>query len=354
MNKNFSKKMMVIVTIVSAIGLVGCNNTNHSNQNSNINQNKIEKTSNLLSELNKAKEITVKEKFISFGAGYDIYADDKHVGEIQGKYINITGDVFELRDLNGNVVKSEKQIKRWNLKLNRMAEVYDKDKNVSGYIGEEKIKDMFDWGYKFHFYDKNKNEIGYTDQQIFSLTKTYKVYDLDKNLDYEIEGDFFTLKPSFEIDVHDNSNIPVEDVVFYTAIQNEIAKSDKAKSEKKKSAVGNVVKNVAVANVVNNTVNKVQNTSSKNNKKDLSNTKVVSSNDATLQSNKTSNSNSVNKSTSNNNVVLDLNKKDTSSSNNTYKNNTTSTSSSKKSSSSTSSKSSITKSRSSSRARRSR
>lgn len=260
MKKIFNKKMIIILSIISTISLVGCNNNVSTNSNNNSSQdttkqnsitnNKVETTEkiDLLSELNNAKKITVEEKFVSIGASYNIYADDKYIGEIQGKYVNITGDVFEMKDLNGNVVKSEKQIKRWNIKLNRMAEIYDKDKNISGYIGEEKIKDMFSLGYKFHFYNKNKQEIGYTNQQIFSLTDSYKVYDLNKNLDYEIKEEFISLKPSFNISINDTSDISAEDVVFYTAIQNEISKSDKKSNKKRKETkTSNRVKNVDVA-----------------------------------------------------------------------------------------------------------
>lgn len=261
MKKIFNKKIIIaILSIISVISLVGCNNNVSTNSNNNLSQDTTEQNSitnnkvelsekiDLLSELNNAKKITVEEKFVSIGASYNIYVDDKQVGEIQGKYVNITGDVFEMKDLNGNVIKSEKQIKRWNIKLNRMAEVYDKDKNVSGYIGEEKIKDMFSLGYKFHFYDKNKKEIGYTNQQIFSLTDSYKIYDLNKNLDYEIKEEFISLKQSFNISINDTSNIPVEDVVFYTAIQNEISKSDKKSNKKRKETkTSNIIKSVDIA-----------------------------------------------------------------------------------------------------------
>ena len=45
---------------------------------------------------------------------------------------------------------------------------------------------------------------------------------MDKNLDYVIEEEVVSLTPSYEIKINDNSNIRVEDVVLYTAIQNEI------------------------------------------------------------------------------------------------------------------------------------
>lgn len=273
MNRLINKKRIIIGMVLSSMMFVGCGNKDISNNTNTTQSTKVEQNKNttsnsekidLISVLNNAKKIEVKEKLVSIGAGYDVYADDVHVGEIKGKYINLTGDVFELKDLNGNVVKSEKQIKRWNLKLNRMAEVYDKDKNISGYIGEERIKDMFSWGYKFHFYDKDKNEIGYTDQKVLSFTDTFKVYDMNKNLDYVIKGELISLTSSYDIEVNDTSDVKAEDVVFYTAIQNEITRADKKKSKNKTKKVSNIVNSAVATGVVNNVTNKTTTTSSSN------------------------------------------------------------------------------------------
>lgn len=355
-----NKKGLIIGAILSSIIFTGCSNQNASNnkdtssssatkveQNvneSNKNTNSTAKDNiDLLKVLNEAKEIEVKEKMVSIGAGYDVYADDIHVGEIKGKYVNLTGDVFELKDLNGNVVKSEKQIKRWNMKLNRMAEVYDKDKNVSGYIGEEKIKDMFSWGYKFHFYDKDKNEIGYTDQKVLSFTDTFKVYDVENNLDYVIEGEFVSLTSSYDIEVNDASNIKAEDVVFYTAIQNEITRADKKKSKSTSKKVSNVVNSAVATGVVNNVSNKTKTSNTttttnnkKTNKADNKKSTSTSKNTTTSTNNKLSlkkdnNTGSVNKTTSN--------KKSTTSKNSSIKK-SPSSSSTKKSTTKTSSSSS--------------
>ena len=324
MCKMINKKRMIIGMVLSSIMFVGCGNkdiSNNTNTNTGINttqSTKVEQNKNttsnskkidLISVLNNAKKIEVKEKLISVGAGYDVYADDVHVGEIKGKYINLTGDVFELKDLDGNVVKSEKQIKRWNLKLNRMAEVYDKDKNISGYIGEEKIKDMFSWGYKFHFYDKDKNEIGYTDQKVLSFTDTFKVYDTNKNLDYIIKGELISLTSSYDIEVNDTSDVKAEDVVFYTAIQNEITRADKKKSKNKAKKVSNIGNSIVATGVVNNVANKTTATSSSN--------KVVATSNNTTNTNKVDDKSSVSKNTANTSATKPNNKVNLAKDNNT-------------------------------------
>ena len=83
------------------------------------------KDENILEKINNATSVKVKEKVISLNKSYDIYIDGQNVANVSGKYVNITGDVFTLKDINGQVLMSEKQIKRWGIKLNRTAQIYD-------------------------------------------------------------------------------------------------------------------------------------------------------------------------------------------------------------------------------------
>lgn len=227
------KKIKTLITIlIGGAILIGCedtdvNQTNLSTENpvsiqttTNDSSNKEEKTtSGLIEILNNAKEIKVKEKVFSIGVGYDVYADGELVGSIKGKVIKDFGDKFKLVDNDGNVVKEEKQIKRWGIKINRMAEVYTPDGEVSGYIGEERIEDFFTIGYRFHIYDKNKEEIGYTKEKLTFIGREFDIYDMQDNKDYDIDEEIFNFTSTYTIKVNDTSDIPVEDVVFYIAIQ---------------------------------------------------------------------------------------------------------------------------------------
>lgn len=103
----------------------------------------VEENDDLLEILNEAEKITIKEAFFSLNPHYEVYVDNQQVGTVTGKYIQITGDVFTLADMNGNTYASEKQIKRWGIKLNRLAEVFDKEGKTVGFIGEEKFRDFF-------------------------------------------------------------------------------------------------------------------------------------------------------------------------------------------------------------------
>ena len=95
----------------------------------NIPQNNNDTQLNVLEQLNSANDVRVEEELISFNQKYNIYIDNSYIGSISGKFVNITGDIFTFKDKNGNIISSEKQIKRWGIKLNRMAELRDKSNN---------------------------------------------------------------------------------------------------------------------------------------------------------------------------------------------------------------------------------
>jgi len=95
----------------------------------NIPQNNNDTQLNVLEQLNSANDARVEEELISFNQKYNIYIDNSYIGSISGKFVNITGDIFTFKDKNGYIISSEKQIKRWGIKLNRMAELRDKSNN---------------------------------------------------------------------------------------------------------------------------------------------------------------------------------------------------------------------------------
>lgn len=238
-----SKKIKTLITIlIGGILLVGCDDTPvQTDSNINTSTTTAEQTiankennTDLIEILNNAKEITVKEKVFSIGVGYDVYADEKLVGEIKGKIIKDFGDKFKLIDTNGNTVKEEKQIKRWGVRINRMAEVSTPDGNVTGYIGEERIKDFFTIGYRFHIYNENKEEIGYTKEKLTFIGKEFDIYDMEDNKDYDIDKKVFNFTSTYKIKINDTSDIPVEDVIFYTAIQDCILSADEEKEAESK------------------------------------------------------------------------------------------------------------------------
>lgn len=222
------KKIIIALLIASNMMLLSCDNNSidYNIINSDNKQQLQEAIKEELFKLTNAKTIKITTDIISVNSGHTVYINDEEFGTINGKYINVTGDKFILKSKDGTVLASEKQIKRWNVKLNRLAEVYDFEGNVVGYIGEEKIKDMFKYGYVFHFYDKNKNEIGYTNKQFISLMDTYNIYNMSNELCYKVKENFNLIQDSYDIEVINSNDIPAEQAVFFTSIVNAIRNAD--------------------------------------------------------------------------------------------------------------------------------
>lgn len=223
-------RILVLGTITLGL-LTGCGQTKNveSEDNVKVETQQVEikedeKEKDLLEVLRNANNITLEEKLVKTKKDYRVIADGKEVGRISGKFINVTGEVLELSDMKGNVKKVEKQSKRWGIKINRMGSIQNVDGTVTGYIGEEKIKDMTKIGHRYHLYNSDKEEIGTSKQEIFAVTKKLDIYDMEGNIDYEIDKRFLSLANKFDIKIKDTSNINVEDILFYAVIQNEISK----------------------------------------------------------------------------------------------------------------------------------
>jgi len=181
----------------------------------------------ILTTLQQSQEIQVVKKGVAsmLNNNYEILVNDEVILEVSGKYINLTGDVFTMKTPDGKIIATEKQQKRWGIKFNRKAQVFNELENKDGYIGEEVFNDLFNIGYKFHFYDKADNETGYTQQQIFSLTLNSKVYNANGALAYKIDGQLFNfVDTKYKITIVDSqSPVDIIQVLFFTCIINEIA-----------------------------------------------------------------------------------------------------------------------------------
>lgn len=231
-----SKKIIatILIATISGVGLTGCGaSLEDSKQMASIEDQQAEEKKseeeikNSLNVLNNTKEIIVTKDLVSLNKSYEISIDGNTFGDVDGKFVNVTGDKLTIKDNKGNIISSEKQIKRWNIKLNRLAEVYNDKEEVVGYIGEEKINDMFKLGYNFHFYDKNKNEIGILKQKVLSFLDTFKIYDNSGKLCYEIKANLTLISDKYTITVHDSGTIPAEQVVYLTIILNSINNAQK-------------------------------------------------------------------------------------------------------------------------------
>ena len=183
----------------------------------------------LLTTLEQSHMIEVKQSWFSLNKSYKVYVDGNKVGKVEGLYFNLFGERLVLSDLNGDVYGSEQQIKRWNIRLNRLAQVYNSSNETVGFIGEEVIEDFFRWGKTFHFYDENRKEIAISKQKMFRIFPEYIIEDKSGNELYKIKKKFSLFKTTYEITIYDTNVVPVEQSIFLTSILDAIKEAEDEK-----------------------------------------------------------------------------------------------------------------------------
>lgn len=194
--------------------------------------------------LDNASTFKIQKQIFSLKKHYFITVDNVVVGEVTGKLLRIFGDRLEMTDAKGNIVKSEYQIKRFgptngslfNLSFSRLAEIKDSAGTVTGYIGEEKLKDFWKLTHRQYFYNKNAEQIGSAKPDFFILSKDYKISDTNDNIDYIVDGNIFSLSSKATITKNENADVDEESVIFYTIIENSIIDSKTSDSSSSDSS----------------------------------------------------------------------------------------------------------------------
>lgn len=207
MNKRKVKTGILVGAMLSLIMLVGCNNIKKDKKTETPNIPVVSqdtnntKDINLKDALNNAKSVKLERDFTNVGTFFNVYADN----ELVGNMFSMNADEhqnFELKDLKGEVLKSENQI---NIKNN---------KEDSSYI--------------FHFYDENQKEIASTKIGNSSKNNIFNVYDKKGELDYEVKVSPASIIGSdYEIAINDKSDVSVEDMLLYTAIRDRLEEYNK-------------------------------------------------------------------------------------------------------------------------------
>ncbi len=189
---------------------------------------------NYSEKLLSAKQITISAKSLHTCQYYDINVNNVTVATVEGKTIHYFGDTFELKTIDDKLLASEKEGKSF-LQFSRSATFYDKNGNVVGYLGEEPMNDSLSWGYIFHFYDQNKNEIGSSQKIGKSVFNFHKLYDAAGNEDYDIEKKFTLGKATYVLTVEDSkSEISLVQAILLTCIENAIEEAHAKKEAKNK------------------------------------------------------------------------------------------------------------------------
>lgn len=238
------------LTILLVLGFIGASCfLTHKIQMNNL----FEKTSSSLFDINNeslseildnASTFKIQKQIFSLKKQYFITVDDVVVGKVTGKLFRIFGDNLQMTDSKGNIVKSEYQVKRigptngklFNLSFSRLAEIQDSEGAITGYIGEEKLKDFWRLNHRQYFYNNDAGKVGSAKPDFFILSKDYKVLDEQDNVDYIIDGNIFSLSSKAIITKNDNSNIDEGSVIFYTIIENAIIDSKTSNSSSSSSS----------------------------------------------------------------------------------------------------------------------
>lgn len=181
--------------------------------------------------LDDADKIVIRAKVITLNKQYIVYVKGKEVARVKGRFITALGDKFVLTDSAGNFLIQERQIKRWGVKFTRMAEISDEEGNVLGYIGEKVSTNIFSIGHTFHFFDKDKNEIGLSDTVDLSLTKENKFYNPDNKVGYKVKKALISIGNEYTLTVLDKSSIPLYDAILMVCIEDSITSAEKKKSK---------------------------------------------------------------------------------------------------------------------------
>lgn len=170
--------------------------------------------------LDTAKEITIKEKWISIGQEYNIKVKGKTVATVEGKNIKFWGDIFALKTIDGKLLAFESEKVRV-ITWNRGAAIYDGHKNLTGSIKEKKLQDALNWNYIKHIYNAKGDEIGISKKFGNSSLGDHNIYDMNKNIDYNIDKRFVLLGGDrYDITVKDqNSEVPLYDAILLTCIE---------------------------------------------------------------------------------------------------------------------------------------
>ena len=226
-------KKIIALCVIASMLFSGCYNGKGSLPKATETKPVTAAPSPMLDSLKSAKTIKVSEAIISLGKKYTISADGAVIGTVTGNFIHLLGDTFEMKDTKGNLVATEKQIKRWGVKANRQAEFDDANGNTEGYFTETVFQDLLNPGYVFHFYNPDKKEIGMSDQIVLSLLKKNVMTNTDGSKAYVVNKQLNLIRDEYDITVKDSSSIRPDMAVFMVCIEDAI--KDAAKDAAKKA-----------------------------------------------------------------------------------------------------------------------
>lgn len=159
-----------------------------------------------------ADSIELVKKTTSLNRCYYVLVDGKKIATVEGKFIKLFGDTFELKDNDGNVIMSEDEIYRVFSFSNRKAEFSDGTMMKEDWVG-----DFFDISrFKFHLIDEDDNEYAYAEGSV--LIPVEISITVDNEEVYTIKENMALYNRSYTINRNATSKVSMEKAILLTAI----------------------------------------------------------------------------------------------------------------------------------------
>lgn len=212
----------VVMAVALTLPLAGCTSDTSS----------IEPTADAaaseaaIGRLEDAKIIKLDKAAFSLGDKWSVEADGEDVATIEGKTLYLIGDVYVMRDMDGNLLGYEAEQAKG---FTHGADLYDAEKNAVGEIRDE----LFSWGYHFHVKDADGTEVGGAEQKLMSWTLSMDLTGMDEDdVEWKMEKAAFSWGDSITLTrVKDgDGDLSAVNAIWLSVIANEIDSSSGSSS----------------------------------------------------------------------------------------------------------------------------
>lgn len=217
-----AKVAAAIATIALTLPLAGCTSDTSS----------IEPTADAtaseaaIGRLEDAKIIKLDKAVFSLNDEWSVEADGEDVATIEGKTLYLIGDVYVMRDMDGNLLGYEAEQAR---AFTHGADLYDSEKRSAGEIETEPLS----WGYHFHVKDADGTEVGDAKQRLMSWTLSMDLTGQDEDdVEWKMEKAAFSWGDSITLTrVKDgDGDLSAVNAIWLSVIANEIDSSSGSSS----------------------------------------------------------------------------------------------------------------------------
>lgn len=211
----FRKFYTVGVGILLILALAGCGGTV-------VNAQLPAPTTNLtdsettLNSLRGAEVIELHKALISLGDHWNVKANGEDVAEVEGQFIAMFGDTYNMFSNEGNLVASEAEEI---IRVLPGATLYDYNNEIRGGINQELTIFLS----KYTIEDADGNTVGTAEQQL-NFVLDFTIKNTADVAEYRVEKAFFSIGAQLTITrLVDAPTVDVQDVIWVAMIANELS-----------------------------------------------------------------------------------------------------------------------------------